>query len=593
MKDKLTAEYIRNIYLAFFKEKKHAIIPSSSLIPENDPSVLFTTAGMHPLVPYLLGEKHPEGKRVADIQKCLRTGDIDCVGDSCHCTFFEMLGNWSFGDYFKDESITWSYEFLTSPQWLNIDPQRLYFTVFEGDKNAPRDNETYEKWLSLGVAKDHIFFLNDNWWSLPGPTSPCGADTEIFYDTLKPKCSDNCSPSCGCGKYVEIWNNVFMAYNKMPDGTYTKLKQKNVDTGMGLERLFLTLLDAESVYATELFINTIKKLEDLSHLEYDSEYIKSFRIIADHIRTATFVLGDYKAVTPSNTDQGYVLRRIIRRAIRHLKNIGIEGSILSTLAQVVINDYKNRYPELEINKNFIINELDKEEKVFNRTIMQGIKEFNKITSQINDVIPGNIAFKLFDTYGFPLEFTKEMAEEHNLLVDEQGFYNCYKEHQEKSRVGAEHKFKGGLADTSEESIKYHTLTHILHQTLRNMFGDSVEQKGCNITSERLRFDFSFDRKLTDDEIKTLEDKVNEVINKSLEVSMEEMTYQQAVEKGAIGLFKDKYDLSKVKVYSIGTYSKEICDGPHVTNTNTLGQFKITKEESCSAGVRRIKATLSN
>ncbi len=594
MNKKITANEIRKKYIKFFKEKDHKVIPSASLIPENDPTVLFTTAGMHPLVPFLLGEKHPQGKRLVNVQKCVRTGDIDNVGDDTHCTFFEMLGNWSLGDYFKKESIAYSYEFLTSKKWLNIDKDRLIFSVFEGDKDAPKDMETYNAWRNLGIREDQFFFLGKehNWWGPAGLTGPCGPDTEIFYDTLKPKCGDSCGPACGCGKYVEIWNNVFMEYNKNEDGSFSLLSQKNVDTGMGVERTCLTLSGVSSVYDTPIFANLMNKLEELSKKERNGEYKKSFRIVADHIRTATFILGDTKAVTPSNTDQGYVLRRVIRRAIRHLKNLEIKDNALAILAKVVINDYKDVYPELNKNKEFIISELNKEENLFNKTITQGLREFEKVVNRLDgDTIVGKEAFKLFDTYGFPLEFTIEMANERNLKVDVKGYHDCFKEHQEKSRRGAEGKFKSGLADNSSKSIQYHTATHLLHAALRKMFGKSVEQKGSNITPERLRFDFSFNRKVTNEELRKIEEMVNRVIKEDIKVEVKEMTYKEAKEENAIGLFENKYDKDKVKVYTIEGYSKELCNGPHVKSTGELGTFKITKEESSSAGVRRIKAIL--
>ena len=594
MLENLTAEKMRNIYLDFFKARGHAVIPSASLIPENDPTVLFTTAGMHPLVPYLMGETHPAGKRLVNVQKCLRTGDIEYVGDETHCTFFEMMGNWSLGDYFKDESIAWSLEFLISPDWLNLDINRIYVTVFAGDDDAPRDEESYQKWLSLGIPKEKIYFCGkkENWWGPAGATGPCGPDTEIFYDTLKEKCHEECNPTCSCGKYVEIWNNVFIQYNKKSDGTYEKLQQQNVDTGMGLERIFATLLETESIYTTELFINVIKKLEELSGQSYENADKRSFRIVADHARTATFVLGDEKGVVPANTDQGYVLRRLIRIAIRHLKNIGITEPVLPLIAEVVINDYAHRYPELAQNREFIFRELQKEEELFNRTIEQGMREFNKIVAKLTDnKISGEVAFKLYDTYGFPLEFTVQMASEINIEVDEDGFKKCYREHQEKSRAGATKKFKGGLSGSSPEERRLHTATHILQGVLRQMFGDTVMQKGANITPERLRFDFAFDRKLTPEEILEIEERVNEVINQDLAITVEEMTVAEAEERGIVGAFKDRYDQNRVKVYMIGDFSKEICGGPHVQRTSELGIFKIKKEEGIAAGVRRIKAEL--
>ncbi len=594
MSNNLTANIIRKKYIEFFKTKNHKEIPSSSLIPENDPTVLFTTAGMQPLTPYLLGESHPQGKRLVNVQRCMRTIDIDNVGDNTHCTFFEMLGNWSLGDYFKEESIEYSYEFLTSKEWLNIDPSRISCTVFAGDEDAPRDMVSYNKWRELGISEENLYFLGkkDNWWGPAGITGPCGPDTEIFYDNGKEKCSDSCSPACDCGKYVEIWNNVFMEYYKESDGTFSKLKQQNVDTGMGLERILSTLSGVESVYDTPVFKDTIRKIEEISNQKYSEENKKSFRIIADHIRTATFVLGDEKGVTPSNTDQGYILRRIIRRAIRHLKNIGVEEASLSTLAKVVVDNYSDWYSVLKDNEQFIYDELAKEEASFNRTINQGVREFNKIVSRLDgNTIPGNLAFKLFDTYGFPLEFTIEMAQEENLIVDTKGFEEHFKIHQEKSREGAKDKFKSGLIDNSEATTKLHTATHLLHAALREKFGESVEQKGSNITPERLRFDFSFNRKVEKEELDEIENRVNDIINQKIDVTMEELTYEEAAAKGAIGLFKDKYNLDKVKVYSVGDYSSELCDGPHVKNTGELGKFVIQKEQSSSAGVRRIRAVL--
>ena len=595
MSNKLTANHLRELYLNFFKEKEHVIIPSASLIPENDPTVLFTTAGMHPLVPYLMGETHPAGKRVADVQKCIRTGDIESVGDATHCTFFEMLGNWSFGDYFKQESIAFSYEFLTSKKYLGLDHDRLYFTVFAGDEDAPRDNESFKAWMSHGVSKDHIFFLSKehNWWGPVGNTGPCGPDTEIFYDT-KPNSNLECHPEASNGRLVEIWNNVFMQYFKNENGTFTPLKQQNVDTGMGLERVLMSLQNLESVYDTGIFDETIKLLETLSGKVYQSEDMRSFRIICDHIRTSTFLLGDEKAITPSNTDQGYILRRIIRRMIRHLKKLGIEGNVLDRLAITIIDYYGSFYTELVEHKEFILEHLNKEEVLFGKTINQGIKEFNKLISSLGEtekIISGENAFRLFDTFGFPLEFTEELAKENGYAVDVAGYEEKYKEHQEKSRLGAEAKFKGGLIDHSEETTRLHTATHILQAVLREKFGDTVHQMGSNITPERLRFDFSFDRKITPEELAEIEARANEVIAKEMPVFMKEMTYEEAQEAGALGLFKDKYDLNNVKVYFVGDFSKECCGGPHVTNTNQIGHFKILKEEASSAGVRRIKAIL--
>ena len=591
---KLTSREVRNFYLDFFKSHEHAIIPSASIVPENDPTVLFTTAGMHPLVPYLLGEKHPAGNRLCDVQKCIRTSDIDDVGDASHLTFFEMLGNWSLGNYFKDEAIKMSYEFLTSPDYLNIPQEKLYFTCFAGDETAPRDEESYNIWRSLGVSEDHLFYLSKehNFWILGSGIGPCGPDTEMFYDTGKPKCSEKCDPSCDCGKYLEIWNDVFMEYYRDEEGNLTKLKQQNVDTGMGLERIITVLNGYESVYDTDIFQNLKEKLEQLSNKKYEDNK-KSFRIIMDHVRTSTFILGDDHGITPSNIGAGYVLRRLIRRAIRHLRKLDLMENSLMDLARVVISDYKDIYTELEKNRDFIITELEKEGIKFGKTIKDGEKLFYKVIKHLDgDTISGEDAFKLFDTFGFPLEMTQELAREKDLKVDIKGFEEKFKEHQEKSRTIDAGSFKGGLADSSYESTKYHTLAHLMLAALQQMYGKNIIQKGCNITSERIRFDFNLDHKMTDDEKLTLTNIVNEKIQEGIPVTMEEISYEEAKEKGAHGTFEDKYG-SIVKVYSIGDFSKEICGGPHVKNTNELGTFKIVKEESSSAGVRRIKAVLEN
>ena len=587
---KISSKELRNLYLNFFKEKNHEIIPSSSIVPENDPTVLFTTAGMHPLVPYLLGETHPNGKRLTDVQKCIRTSDIEEVGDSSHLTFFEMLGNWSLGDYFKKESISYSYEFLT--EVLKIPRDKLYFTVFEGDEIAPRDLESYEAWKSVGVDEDHILFLGkeDNFWILGSGIGPCGPDTEIFYDTGKEKCSKDCNPSCDCGKYLEIWNNVFMEFYKDEQGNLTKLKHHNVDTGMGLERIICVLNGYDSVYDSDLFINLKLKLEEISNLKY-IDNLRSFRIIMDHIRTSTFILGDYHKITPSNVGAGYVLRRLIRIMIRHLKKLNVNEFVLNELANVVINDYKDIYKELEDNKDFIFSELEKEYNKFTKTLKDGEKLFYKMIKHLDgNTISGADAFKLFDTFGFPIEMTKELAGENNLIVDTDGFYEKFKEHQEKSKTISSGSFKGGLADNSIESTKYHTLAHLLLATLKEVISPDVIQRGCNITPERIRFDFNCDHKLTEEEKDKIEKRVNEMIKTNTDVIMEEMPYEEAKKRGVHGTFEDKYQ-SIVKVYTIGDLSSEICGGPHVKNTSELGTFKIIKEESSSSGVRRIKGIL--
>ncbi|MBR2875397.1 MAG: alanine--tRNA ligase [Clostridia bacterium] len=589
----ITSDQLKKMYLSFFESKGHAIIPSASLIPENDSSVLFTPAGMHPLIPNLLGEKHPAGTRLTDVQKCVRTGDIDEVGDDTHCTFFEMLGNWSLGDYFKEEAITWSYEFLTSEKWLGIPKEKLAFTVFAGDEDCPRDEESAAIWEKCGISRDRIFFLpkKDNWW-IAGSVGPCGPDTEIFIDTGKEKCSEECNPSCRCGKYIEIWNNVFMSYYKDADGKYTPLENKNVDTGMGVERTIATLTGKNTVYSTDLFAEAIAYLEEKSGKKIE-EAEKAFRIILDHVRTATFLLGDRKGIVPSNVDQGYVLRRVLRRSIRFGMNIGLPEKSLSGLAKVYVEKYKEFYPELEENAEKIYSEIDKEEERFNKTVQQGLKEFEKVAIHIKgDVIPGKTAFRLYDTYGFPVEMTIELANERNMTVDLEGYKKAAEEHQKKSQAGSEQRFKGGLIDASEATAALHTATHLMHAALKKVLKrDDVNQRGSNITAERLRFDFSFDRPMTKEEIAQVEELVNQAIEAKVEVICEEMTVAQAKEKGAVGLFESKYG-DVVKVYSMGEYSCEICGGPHAKNTGDLGTFKIVKEQSSSAGVRRIKAVLT-
>ncbi len=578
---------IREKYLKFFERHGHKIIPSAPLIPENDPSVLFTTAGMHPLVPYLLGEKHPEGKRLTDYQKCLRTVDLDEVGDNRHLTFFEMLGNWSLGDYFKEEAVKMSFEFLTKE--LNIPIEKLSVTCFAGDKDAPRDIETAKCWEEAGLPKEKIYFFgkDNNWW-IAGTEGPCGPDTEMFYDTGKPACSEHCDPSCDCGKYVEIWNNVFMEYYKHEDGTYTKLKQQNVDTGLGLERMTMLLQGKETPYDTELFKPIMDELKKLAK----SDNINSRRIVAEHLRASMMIIAD--GGRPSNIDRGYILRRIIRRMTRHLNKLEIDLSKLEILIDLNIENLKNMYPELEEKKETIKQIILEEKDKFTKTLINGEREFNKIATQImknnQNTIPGKDIFNLYETYGFPPEVSKELAQEQNLKVDEEEFEKLFKEHQEKSRLGSEQKFKGGLAEQNETTIAYHTATHLLHKALKIVLGDHVAQKGSNITAERLRFDFSHPQKMTKDELKKVEDIVNEQIQRDLLVTCEEMSLEEAKKSGAIGLFENKYG-EKVKVYTIGDFSKEICGGPHVSHTAELGKFIIKKEEASSAGVRRIKAIL--
>lgn len=596
MNKEITSSELRQKYLDFFKERGHAVIPSASIIPNNDPTVLFTTAGMHPLVPYLMGQKHPEGTRLTDVQKCIRTGDIDEVGDASHLTFFEMLGNWSLGDYFKKEAIAWSYEFLTSPKYLGLDPDKLAFTVFEGDSDAPRDEESAELWKAQGVKEDHIFYLpkKHNWWGPAGQTGPCGPDTEMFIITDKEPCGEDCSPACSCGRYLEIWNDVFMQYHKNADGTFEPLKQRNVDTGMGLERTLCVLTGKDSVYETEIFSEQLAKISELCGKKYgESEQVtRAFHIIADHLRTATIILGDDLGVSPSNVDQGYVLRRLIRRAVRFGRKLDMPENFTPAIAQVVIDKYKSVYPELERNKDFVLEQLRLEEERFAKTLEQGTKEFEKLVDKlkISGTLSGRLAFRLYDTFGFPIEMTQELAKENDLTVDIDGFNAAFKKHQELSKAGSEQKFKGGLADHSEETTKLHTATHLLHAALRKVLGDEVAQKGSNITAERLRFDFSFHRKMEPEEIAEVQRLVNEAIERKMPITMEEMSVEDARNSGAIGLFGDKYG-ERVKVYTMGDFSKEICGGPHASNTGDLVAFKIQKEQSSSAGVRRIKAII--
>ena len=594
-----TADELRSMYLNFFKDRGHAIIPSASIIPENDPTVLFTTAGMHPLVPYLLGETHPAGKRLTDVQKCVRTGDIDEVGDASHLTFFEMLGNWSLGDYFKKEAIAWSWEFLTSPEYLGLDPERLAFSVFAGDENAPRDDESFEIWRSMGVPAERIFYLpkENNWWGPAGLTGPCGPDTEMFVITDKAPCGPDCSPACSCGRYLEIWNDVFMQYNKQADGTFLPLAHPNVDTGMGLERTLCVLTGKKSVYDTELFAGILQKIAELTGKQYGQgeDTTRAFRIIADHLRTSTFMIGDPRGVTPANVDQGYILRRLIRRAVRFGMRLGAPEGFTAEVAKVIIEKYGKVYPELLQNAAHIKEQLILEEQRFARTLRQGEREFEKILSAIEKynlpkVIDGKRAFTLYDTYGFPIEMTVELAAEHGLPVDTEGFAERFRQHQQLSQAGAEQRFKGGLADHSEQTARLHTATHLLHAALRKVLGEEVAQKGSNITAERLRFDFSFGRRMTPEEIAEVEKLVNDAIAADFPIDCAEMSVEEAKNQGAIGLFESRYG-EKVKVYSMGPFSREICGGPHAGRTGELKSFKIQKEESSSAGVRRIKAVI--
>ena len=607
----MTANELRSKYIEFFKSKNHAEISGQSLIPENDPSVLFTMAGMHPLVPYLLGEKHPSGTRLTDYQKCIRTGDIDEVGDPSHLTCFEMLGNWSLGDYFKKESIAFSYEFLTSPKWLGLDPKKISVTVFAGDENAPRDEEAAGYWKENGMPEDKIAFLpaSDNWWAA-GPTGPCGPDTEIFYwvgEGLPPVGSNKGTDSAN---WMEIWNNVFMQYNRVDEKTLLPLEKKNVDTGMGLERTNCILQGKTSVYLTEVFQPIIAKIEELvstgsTGVSYkygsDEEKDKSVRIIADHTRASVFIIGDQRGVSPSNLGAGYVLRRLIRRAVRHGMKLGIEDSFLAGIAEVVVENFGNAYPELKANAKKISDELTAEEAKFRTTLKKGEAEFQKLLPNLmknpKKIISGKVAYNLYETYGYPLELTQELGAENGFTVDVEGFKEAEKKHQEASKSLDAGKAKGGLAEQSDVTTKYHTATHLLQQALVNVLGDQVAQKGSNINNERMRFDFTFERPMTKEEIQKVQDIVNEKIKEDLPVTMEVMTLDQAKAEGARALFANKYG-EQVKVYTIGRdvkkdwFSKEVCGGPHVQHTLQIGDFKIEKEQSSSAGVRRIRATIS-
>ena len=578
---------IRRKYLNFFKKHGHSIIPSAPLIPENDSSVLFTTAGMQPLVPYLLGEPHPQGKRLTDYQKCVRTNDIDEVGDNRHLTYFEMLGNWSLGDYFKEESIQMSYDFLTKE--LEIPAEKISVTCFAGDEDCARDEVTAECWKKAGIPEERIYYFgkDDNWW-IAGETGPCGPDTEMFYDTGKPKCSPECNPSCGCGKYVEIWNNVFMEFYKDAEGKYTKLKQRNVDTGLGIERMTMILEGKETPFETELFSHIMDKLVELQKVDN----IASRRIVAEHLRSSMMIIAD--GGRPSNIDRGYILRRLIRRMIRHMNKLQISLDELSTLIDLNVENLKEMYPELEDKKEIIKNVIIEEKDKFVKTLTKGEKEFEKeieeIKKQGKETVDGKIVFKLYDTYGFPPEVTEELAKENGMKIDKEEFSKLFKEHQEKSRAGSEQKFKGGLAATGEMETKYHTATHLLNAALKQILGPHVHQKGSNITADRMRFDFSHPSKMTDEEKQKAEDLVNQWIKEAIPVEHMEMKKDEAIKMGAEAMFIEKYG-DIVSVYKIGDVSLELCGGPHVHNTSELGHFKIKKEESSSSGVRRIKAIL--
>ena len=588
---------LREMYLKFFESKGHSIISGSSLIPENDPTVLFTTAGMHPLVPYLLGEPHPSGTRLCNVQKCIRTGDIESVGDASHLTFFEMLGNWSLGDYFKEDAITWSFEFLTSGEYLGFNPDKLHVSVFAGNETVPVDEESIRIWEKLGIPRERIFELpiEDNWWGPAGKTGPCGPDTEMFIDTGKAACGAECRPGCSCGKFFEIWNDVFMQYRKTDSGRFEPLSQRNVDTGMGVERTVAMLQGKASVFETELFAPIIAAITEGSGCDMlaDAGTGHAFRVIGDHLRSAVFILGDERGVLPGNLGQGYVLRRLIRRSVRFARNIGMQEGFSGPIAERIIDSYKHAYPELETQRERVLSELLAEEARFEKTLNRGTVELNKVLEQMTvhnqSVVSGRVAFRLFDTYGFPLEFTEEICSEQGLTVDRKGFEKAFKKHREVSKQGSE-SFKGGLGDHSEATTGLHTATHLLHKSLQLVLGDHVQQKGSNITPKRLRFDFSHPAKMTDEEKQQVEDMVNEVIQKDLPIAMEVMTLGEARDSGATALFSGKYG-EQVKVYTVGDFSKEVCGGPHVQRTGELGHFRIKKEGSSSAGVRRIRAVL--
>ena len=587
----MNADELRKKYFTFFRGKNHALIPSSSLVPEHDPTVLFTTAGMQPLVPYLTGQKHPLGRRLVNVQKCIRTGDIDEVGDNFHLTFFEMLGNWSLGDYFKQEAISWSWEFLRGKEWLGLPKEKIAVSVFKGDKDAPFDKESYEIWRSLGVPEERIAKLGkeDNWWGPVGEAGPCWPDTEMFFWTGSGKAPLKFDPRDK--RWAEIWNDVFMEYEKKKDGSVVPLAQRNVDTGMGVERVVTSLNGKQSVFETELFIPLIDNLKLLSGIADPDEFQeRSFRIIADHLRAAVFILGDERGVVPSNVDQGYILRRFIRRAVRHGNLLGISRGFTKEAGALVVDMFSNTYPELKKKKQSILNELMKEERQFRQTLEKGLRQFGRFVKDKKELISGREAFLLFQSYGFPIEMTVELAKEKGLKVDENGFSEDFEKHKDLSRRGAEQKFKGGLADTSANTVKLHTATHLLNEALRMVVDEGIVQKGSNITPERLRFDFNLGRKLTKDEIKKVEELVNRKIQEAIPVERKEMPFEKAKKLGCQMQFGESYG-DRVSVYFIGDFSKEFCGGPHVTNTSELGSFKIVSEEGIGKGVRRIKATV--
>ncbi|MGY5871438.1 MAG: alanine--tRNA ligase [Candidatus Thorarchaeota archaeon] len=583
---------LRSMYLKFFKEKGHSVIASASLIPEDDPSVLFTSAGMHPLVPYLLGQPHPEGVRLTNFQKCIRTTDIDEVGDTTHLTFFEMLGNWSLGDYWKKEAITWSYEFITSKKLLGLDADKLSVTVFAGDEDSPRDDEAADVWRSVGIPDERIFFLSkeDNWW-IAGNSGPCGPCSEMFIEVDEiPKCGPDCRPGCHCGHYVEIWNDVFMMYNKSDDGKYTPLKQQSIDTGMGIERTIAMLQGVPSVFDTEAFIPLIAKIKEMSPLEeFSEEEDTQIRIIADHVRSAVMIMADDRQIGPSNVEQGYIVRRLLRKSIHSADRLNIAKGFMIDITEIVVDMFKDIYKEIERNKEFIIRNLQAEEEKFRKTLTKALRRFDRIFQE-SKTITGEDAFLLFTSFGLPLEMTRDLAEERGIVIDMEEFTKQFEEHREKSRTSTQGKFKGGLADHSEAIMKLHTATHLLQAALRKVLGDEVTQNGSNITDERLRFDFSFSRKLTPEEVEQVETLVNDIIAKNLAVEQSFMNYDDAIAKGALAFFKENYG-EEVSVYHVGDFSLELCGGPHMETTGSLGKFKIAKQKKIGAGVMRIRAVL--
>ena len=585
---------LRSMYLKFFKEKGHSVIASASLFPEDDPSVLFTSAGMHPLVPYLLGQPHPEGIRLTNVQKCIRTTDIEDVGDTTHLTFFEMLGNWSLGDYWKKEAITWSYEFLTSKKWLGFDPNKLSVTIFAGDKDSPRDDEAAEVWRSVGIPDERIYFLGkeDNWW-IAGNSGPCGPCSEMFIEVDEiPKCGPDCRPGCHCGHFVEVWNDVFMMYNKSEDGKYTPLKQQSIDTGMGVERTAAMLQGVPSVFDTEAFIPLIGKIKELSSMEeFSEEEDTQIRIIADHVRSAIMIMADDRQIGPSNVEQGYIVRRLLRKAIHSADRLNIGTGFMIELTDIVVDMFNDIYKEVERNQEFIIKNLKAEEEKFRKTLTKALRRFDRIFQESN-TITGQDAFLLFTSFGLPLEMTRDLAEERGIAIDMEQFTKQFEEHREKSRTATQGKFKGGLADHSEEITKLHTATHLLQTALRKVLGNEVTQNGSNITDERLRFDFTFSRKLTPDEVEQVEKMINDVIAQDIAVEQSFMKYDDAIAKGALAFFKENYG-EEVSVYNIGEFSLELCGGPHVESTAVLGKFRIAKQKKIGAGIVRIRAVLES